>query len=156
MPMRSVRCFSGTGSGDAATASRMASPRSRLWIGGVSRVGLPLICDQRPPQNTTPVRGVRSRRSRNPKPPPPPECSPPENPLANATRVAYSAPRHGARHHHEVGAEELLRIDRRGFTKSLSVAAAGVAAATPRWADPSTVTAQAAALKDVVPRGWLI
>jgi endo-1,4-beta-xylanase len=49
-----------------------------------------------------------------------------------------------------------LRIGRRGFTTSLSVAAAGVAAATPRWADPWTVSAQAAALKDVVPRGWLI
>jgi endo-1,4-beta-xylanase len=49
-----------------------------------------------------------------------------------------------------------LRIGRRGFTTSLSVAAAGVAAATPRGADPWTVSAQAAALKDVVPRGWLI
>jgi len=50
-----------------------------------------------------------------------------------------------------------LRIDRRGFTTSLSVAAGVVAAS--RWTTvvpvPS-VAAQTAALKDLVPRGWLI
>ena len=50
-----------------------------------------------------------------------------------------------------------MRIDRRGFTTSLSVAAGVVAAS--RWTTvvpvPS-VAAQTAALKDLVPRGWLI
>jgi endo-1,4-beta-xylanase len=53
--------------------------------------------------------------------------------------------------------EGLLKIDRRGFAKSLPVAV-GVAAASP-WTTivpvPS-VAAQAAALKDLVPKGWLI
>ena len=40
---RSVSCFSGTGWDEAATASRMARPRSRLWIAGVSRIALPFM-----------------------------------------------------------------------------------------------------------------
>jgi endo-1,4-beta-xylanase len=49
-----------------------------------------------------------------------------------------------------------LKIDRRGFAKSLSVAA-GVAAAS-RWTTIGLVpvAAQTAALKDLVPPGWLI
>jgi endo-1,4-beta-xylanase len=49
-----------------------------------------------------------------------------------------------------------LRIDRRGFAKSLSAGTAGVMVA--RWTAPVTcvATAQTVALKDLVPRGWLI
>lgn len=53
-----------------------------------------------------------------------------------------------------------MRIDRRDFTKRVSAGAAGVAAATHAWPallpPADGITAQAAALKDVVPRGWLI
>ena len=35
--------FSGTGCGEAATASRIARPRSRLWIGSASWMALPLV-----------------------------------------------------------------------------------------------------------------
>jgi endo-1,4-beta-xylanase len=52
-----------------------------------------------------------------------------------------------------------LRIDRRGFAKSLSAGTAGVMVAG-RWTALAPVTsvaaAQTAALKDLVPRGWLI
>ena len=49
-----------------------------------------------------------------------------------------------------------MRIDRRGFAKSLSVAAGVMAAG--RWTTVATlpVAAQTAALKDLVPKGWLI
>lgn len=53
-----------------------------------------------------------------------------------------------------------MRINRRGFTKCVSAGVTGVAAATPRWTSllPSAadLSAQTAALKDLVPRGWLI
>lgn len=53
-----------------------------------------------------------------------------------------------------------MRIDRRGFAKSLSAGAAGVVAAGSRWTAPAPVphaaAAQTAALKDLVPKGWLI
>ena len=52
-----------------------------------------------------------------------------------------------------------MRIDRRGFAKSLSAVAAGVAAGS-RWTAfagaPPVAAAQTAALKDLVPEGWLI
>jgi endo-1,4-beta-xylanase len=48
-----------------------------------------------------------------------------------------------------------LRIDRRGFAKSLS-AAAGVVVAGGRWPALAQVPPVAAALKDLVPKGWLI
>jgi class 3 adenylate cyclase len=62
IPIRSVRRFSGTGSEDPATASRMAKPRSRLWIGGVSCVGFPFI-ERRSAVHRIPLhaRPVRSR-----------------------------------------------------------------------------------------------
>lgn len=48
-----------------------------------------------------------------------------------------------------------MRIDRRGFAKSLSVAAGVIAAG--RWTTVALpVAAQTAALKDLVPKGWLI
>ena len=49
-----------------------------------------------------------------------------------------------------------MRIDRRGFAKSLSVAAGVMAAG--RWTTVATlpVAAQTAALKELVPKGWLI
>ena len=52
-----------------------------------------------------------------------------------------------------------MRIDRRGFAKSLSAATAGVVAGS-RWAPLAPVrrvaAAQTAALRDLVPKGWLI
>src|SRR5688572_26243405 len=78
MPMRSVRCFSGTGSAEAATASRMASPRSRLWIGGVSCVCFPLMAGSNARHRISlPFGPIRPAK---------------RNAFANATRVAYSAP----------------------------------------------------------------
>src|SRR5688572_9169665 len=150
MPMRSVRCFRGTGPGDAATASRMASPRSRLWIGGVSSVCLSFIIWGAP---ATEYHCVFL-----PGPPDRAGCRPAaKNTLANATRVAYSAPRSRAPTRPDTTrSEDPLRIDRRGFARSLSVAAGVVAAS--RWTTvlPPPVAAQTAALKDLVPKGWLI
>src|SRR5688572_18361984 len=160
MPMRSVRCFRGTGAGDAATASRMANPRARLWIGGVSSMGFPFIIEaapavsrgsKGPPQDTTPFfdsvprnAPATARRQKMP--------SQMQQVLRIVHRVTGLGPaRRRAR------SEDLLRIDRRGFAKSLSVAAGVVAAS--RWTSvvpvPS-VAAQTAALKDLVPKGWLI
>jgi hypothetical protein len=53
-----------------------------------------------------------------------------------------------------------MNIDRRTFTKALSAGAAGALAASGRWTalapGPAVAAAQAAALKDLVPKGWLI
>src|SRR5512145_1409066 len=43
MPMSAVSSRKGTGSADAATASRIARPRSRLWMVGVSCVDFPFM-----------------------------------------------------------------------------------------------------------------
>lgn len=52
-----------------------------------------------------------------------------------------------------------MRIDRRRFTRAAAAGAAGIAASRPWVRVPGVVdgvAAQATALKDVVPRGWLI
>src|SRR6187397_1356801 len=53
-----------------------------------------------------------------------------------------------------------MRNDRRVFTKSLTAGVAGVWVTSDRWTSlglvPAVAAAQTVALKDVVPKGWLI
>jgi len=53
-----------------------------------------------------------------------------------------------------------MTMDRRTFTKSLSTGAAGAVAAVSRWTPlgllPAVAAGQTIALKDLVPKGWLI
>ena len=53
-----------------------------------------------------------------------------------------------------------MTMDRRTFTKSLSTGAAGAVAAVSGWTPlgllPAVAAGQTIALKDLVPKGWLI
>ena len=151
MPISSVSCFSATGSDDAATASRIANPRSRLWIVGVSCVGFPLMIGaQRPSQNTTPLRfdlppGAHIARGHSKM----------LSQMQRSLRIVHSVESPDPNNRAPVGqadegeSQGLREADVRGG----SLAAGG------RWSGLALspgVAAQSVVLKDLVPNGWLI